>query len=492
MYKIFADETLIYDSTLEDYRIGKGVVTLELDKSGSFVFSLYPDHFYYDQFVQLRTVVTVYKSGRIVFRGRVIDDQTDYWNNKVLTCEGELGFLQDTFVRPFNFAGTPAALFRWFIELHNSQVGEFKRFRVGECTVLDNNGYIARENTGYETTLSNMTSRLLEDETGGHFYITHGDDGTDPVPTIHYLADFTKVATQAIEFGVNLRDYTKTVKAGDVATAIIPLGATVDDGDSETTDAKLTIASVNGGRDYVYSEKGVALYDWVYKTVTYDDITEPANLKTRAETDLEAAINKAITIELSAVDMHFLNRDIESFNCCEYVPVSSKPHNYEDVLLCNKQVMNLLNPESDTVTLGHTFTTFTELSARNASNVSNIQSWGGRLTRALQVAQQNTATLNEINVRLEDMDEAYPVTAGAQELQPEKFYDFGEVSTLSVTLVEMDDGLAHEYCFEFVAAEDFDALSISPEPRWHTTPRITPGNTHQVSIVRGIGVMVSA
>lgn len=492
MYKIFADSTLIYDSTLEDYKIGKGTITLELDKSGSFVFSLYPNHFYYDQFVPLRTVVTVYKSGRIVFRGRVIDDQTDYWNNKILTCEGELGFLQDTIVRPFTFTGSPAKLFQQFIEQHNAQVGEFKRFKVGECTVVDSNNYIARENAGYETTLSNMNSRLLEDATGGHFHITHGDDGTDPVPTIHYLADFTKVASQAIEFGVNLRDYTKTVKAGDVATAIIPLGATVDDGNSDTEDPKLTIASVNSGRDYVYSEKGVALYDWVFKVVEYEDITEAKNLRAQAQADVEEAINKSITIELTAVDCHFLDRDIESFNVCEYVPVSSKPHNYEDVLLCNKQVMNLLNPESDSLTLGHTFTTFTELSARNVSNVSNIQSWGGRLTKALQVAQKNTTEIKQINVRLEDMDEAYPVTAGAQELQPEKFYDFGEVSTLSVTLVEMADGLAHEYCFEFVAAADFDALSITPEPRWHSTPRITPGKTHQVSIVRGIGVMVSA
>ena len=46
MYQIYADDTLIYDSTLEDYKIGSGQITKELDKSGSFVFSLYPDHPY--------------------------------------------------------------------------------------------------------------------------------------------------------------------------------------------------------------------------------------------------------------------------------------------------------------------------------------------------------------------------------------------------------------------------------------------------------------
>ena len=44
MYKIYADNTLIYDSTLEDYRIQKGEITLEIGKAGSFVFTMYPDN----------------------------------------------------------------------------------------------------------------------------------------------------------------------------------------------------------------------------------------------------------------------------------------------------------------------------------------------------------------------------------------------------------------------------------------------------------------
>lgn len=397
MYTIHADDELIYDSTLEDYKIGKGEITKETDKAGSFVFSLYSDHFYYDRFVKLKTVVMVRKSGRITFRGRPLDDGADYMNCKTFTCEGELGFLQDSIIRPYSKSGTPEELFRWYIEQHNAQVDAFKRFKVGTCTVVDPNGYIARENTGYESTLSNLKSRLLEDATGGHFFITHGDDGTDPVPTIHYLADFTKVASQPIEFGVNLRDFTKKTKSTDIATAIIPLGAAVDDGDTETEDAKLTIASVNNGQDYVYSAKGVALYGWVYKAVPWDDVKDPAILKAKAEAYVEESINQAITIELTAVDLHALDRSIESYGVCEYIPVISPPHNFNDVLLCNKQTMNLLKPGNDTVTLGHTFTTFTEQSARNASNLSvlsNMQNWSKRLSNA-------AASLNQTITRLD-------------------------------------------------------------------------------------------
>ena len=161
MYRIFADETLIYDSTLEDYKIGKGNITKEADKSGSFVFSLYPDHFYYDRFVKLKTVVKVEKSGRIAFRGRVLNDVGDYWNTGTFTCEGELGFLRDSVIRPFDFTGTPEALFTRFIEEHNAQVDEFKRFKIGTVTVVDPNNYINRSSAEYPTTLDIMTSALI-------------------------------------------------------------------------------------------------------------------------------------------------------------------------------------------------------------------------------------------------------------------------------------------------------------------------------------------
>lgn len=372
MYKIFADDTLIYDSTLEDYKIGKGNIDLETNKSGSFVFSIYPDHFYYDKFVRLKTVITVYKSGRIVFRGRILNDVTDYWNNKVVTCEGELGFFQDSVIRPFTFSGTPEELFVKFINEHNSQVDDFKKFKIGTITVVDPNNYIGRSNSGYESTLNNLNSRLIEDSLGGYFYITHGEDGTDPIPTINYLSDFTKVSSQKIEFGSNLKNYTKTVKADDIATAIIPLGHEVDDGNNNTENPKLTIKNVNNGVDYVYNSDAVALYGWIFKVVSWDDVTNASILKSKAEAYLNEIVNQNITIELNAIDLHLLDRSIESFNVCDYVRVISAPHNFDSTLLCNKQSLDLLKPENDSLVLGYTYSTFTETSSKLSTSISNI------------------------------------------------------------------------------------------------------------------------
>lgn len=415
MYRIYADDTLIYDSTLEDFKIGKGQISLEVNKSGSFVFSIYPDHFFYDSFVKLKTIITVYKDAKIVFRGRVLDAVTDYWNNKVLTCEGERGLLQDSCIRPFSFTGTPEELFKKFVGEHNAQVDAFKRFKIGTVTVVDPNNYINRSNSNYESALENLESRLTESELRGYFYITHGADGTDPTPTINYLADFTHVSTQKVEFGSNLTDYTKTVKAEDIATAIIPLGKTTDD-------VPLTIKSVNNNSDFVYDAEAVALYGWIFKVVTWDDVTIPANLKTKALEYLTEAKKQSVTIELKAIDLHLIDKNIESFAVGDYIQVTSEPHGFNSLMLCTKQTIDLLSPDNDSLVLGSSYSTFTERSAKIFSSIDKISgvpqmvsSMGQRvenLNNTVIVVEGKTSELVSQSPTWSIMAEAVTVAAG--------------------------------------------------------------------------------
>ena len=367
MYRIYADDTLIYDSTIEDYKIGKGQITKEAEKSGSFVFSVYPDHPYYDRFIQMRTVITVLKSGRIAFRGRVLDDSDDYWNTKDITCEGELSFLRDSVVRPFSFQGSHAELFAQFIENHNAQVDEFKRFKVGTVTVEDENDYINRSGTDYGNTFDSMKSALTDSELGGYFYITHGDDGTDPIPTLNWVADYPKTASQGIEFGVNLKNYTKKVTSTDLATCIIPLGTS-----NSTTGGRLTIADVNGGKDYLEDPNAVAMFGRIIKPIVWEDVTLANHLLTKGKAQLQTIVNQHATIELTAVDMHLLDRSIESYNVCEYVRATSAPHSLDALMLCTRQTMDLLKPDNDTVTLGYNADTLTAVNVKLGASISAV------------------------------------------------------------------------------------------------------------------------
>ena len=95
---------------------------------------------------------------------------------------------------------------------------------------------------------------------------------------------------------------------------------------------------------------------------------------------------------------------------------------------------------------------------------------------------------------LAEFSVSYPIETSGTELQPETYYVFGSVDSLSVTLVDPNDGKVHEYCFEFKPSASFkeESLSITPKPNWANQLQFAEGKTCQVSIMRGIGVMVCA
>lgn len=82
-----------------------------------------------------------------------------------------------------------------------------------------------------------------------------------------------------------------------------------------------------------------------------------------------------------------------------------------------------------------------------------------------------------------------PVLPGAAVLEPEKYYQFGDVDALAVTLAVEDDGKAHEYVFEFTPAEGFQGLVIDPVPTWLREPQYPAGKRCVVSIMQGLAVM---
>ena len=117
------------------------------------------------------------------------------------------------------------------------------------------------------------------------------------------------------------------------------------------------------------------------------------------------------------------------------------------------------------------------------------------------VSMPDDSRLSDFYNELSDISIAMELVGVAEEgntdieytIDPGKYYDFSEVRSLSVTLAEAEDSThVHEYCFEFIPADGFSGLTISPQPRWVNEPQYTVGSVCQVSILRGIAVMLSA
>lgn len=356
MYTCYLDGELLYHPNLDDYKIESTRLSMELNKTGSFKFTVRQQNPRYGFLKKKKSIVKVYNEDRRLFRGRVLNSKKGFYNQLQVTCEGELAFFLDSIVRPYTFKGSVEEYFHFLVNSHNAQMDdEERRFKIGRCTVTDPNNYIVRESSDYPKTLDEMKEKLVK-LLGGFLWTREEADGI----YIDYLEDFETMNEQTVEFAKNLLDFEEVVKGQDIVTAIIPLGAKLTDEEGNETEERLTIAGINDGVDYVYSPEAVEKYGFIFETVVWDDVTLPENLIRKGREELQNRINLTRTIELKAVDLHHLNLDIRSFYLGNYTSVISAPHDFDEMMLTRKLDINLLDPADGFLVLGDEKITFVD------------------------------------------------------------------------------------------------------------------------------------
>ena len=363
-YKVYCDNSLLYHSKLENLKILNPSVELEVNKTGSFQFGILSDHPYYQMIRKMKSIITVYQDDYLLFRGRVLDDEIGWHNDKKIACEGDLAFLLDSIMRPYDFTGSIPEYLALLLDSHNGQVDEEKRFVLGNVTVTDANDYIVRSNIDYTDTWTELNNKLLN-ILGGYLQVRH-ENG---VHYLDYLKDFTLLAPQTITFGKNLLDLKRISKGSEIGTAVIPLGAKLKDAEGNDTDKRLTVASVNNGLDTIVDEKAKAQYGLIVKTVIFDDVTEAANLLTKGKAHLAQLVNLPETIELTAADLAVLGADIASFHIGTQVRVTSRPHGIHQLFTVSKLSINLFDPASNKLILGGVVDTFTSKTSQTISHI---------------------------------------------------------------------------------------------------------------------------
>lgn len=349
MYRVKIDGKLFYDPRMQDYQLTEAKLQQEVNKAGTFAMRIYPQHPLYTLPQKMQSIVIVQQDQAILFRGRVLNENIGFYGDKLLTCEGQLAFLNDSIVRPYQYKGSVAGYLELLINQHNSQVDDARRFAVGNVTVTDPNDYITRAASDYPSTMTELQDKLVK-LLGGYLMPRIAGDTV----YLDYLADTDVKNLQDVEFGVNLLDLSMILKGQDIATAIIPLGAQQED------DSRLTIKSVNNGLDYVSDPETTAKYGLIYKTIIYDDVTLPENLLRKGREALEEAMHPTQTINVTAADLSAAGYDVQSFRFGRYEKVRSRPHGIDTYMLVSKMTTDLLNPASNKLTLGVTRKSYTE------------------------------------------------------------------------------------------------------------------------------------
>ena len=390
-------EYTIHDPSYNDAIVGKDAYfEIGDNKNGQAEFIVYPNNPYYSVVKKLTTDIIIYNNKAPCFYGRVLYDDEDASGAKHVFVEGELAFLCDSVQRPAVYHDISVIdYFSKIISLHNSQVEERKQFVVGRVSVTDSNDSLYRY-SNWETTRETLTEKLIK-RLGGHLHIRH-ENGQR---IIDYLSDeeFNTTCKQQIRFGENLLDYSKNMDASDLATCIIPLGARKDESSIEGLEERVTISDVNGGVDYVMDDDAVAEYGKIYKTVTWDDVTEPANLLKKAKKYLTTTQYEKMVLEVKAVDLSLTSSDVEEMKIGQMVRCISKPRSMDVYLPLAEKKVYIQDFSRNTVTLGsetsaHTYTsTNASQSASIEETIKDIPSRGELLQAALR---QATDLLNDM------------------------------------------------------------------------------------------------
>lgn len=354
MITIYIDNKKIYDPRIRKLQLEEAELSQAKNKAGTLKMILPADHAYSDLVVIPGiTRVTVKEDDDILFKGRIVRDNPDFWEDSEYTAEGQLAYLNDTVVRPYEFSGSPREYFKFLITQHNSQVEKERQFTVGRITVSDPNDYIVRSNMHYPSTFEELQEKLL-DNMGGYL-VERFEKG---VAYLDYLDEIRENNDQKAKYGENIVDIDRVQEIdSDFATAIIPLGKKQDDGNGNET--YLTIASVNDGKDYIQNDDAVAKYGLILKVVEHEDVTLPENLIKKGEEDLQEAIKSTSSITVTAADLSGIGANIESFRFMKNVKCVSKRHGLDfqsPIVALNR---NLLDRSDYKITVGDTQKTYT-------------------------------------------------------------------------------------------------------------------------------------
>lgn len=401
MYTIYIDGALLYSPNLAEdgYAVTGPKVKLALNSVSSLECTIPTHNPLYNGISKLKSVVKVYDGDARIFRGRVIDDEKDFYNRKKITAQGELAYLNDSIIRPYEYTGTVAGYFTMLVNQHNAQMDAGKQFLVGNVTVTDANDYIVRASTEAMKTWSEMKSKLL-DILGGYIIPRYEVVNGVEVEYLDYLVDSGGQNGQPIIFAENLLDLEQYIDASEVCTVLVPYGKS--DGD---TGVRLDIKSVNDGKDYIESATGISLFGRVVGTEVWDDVTQASNLLTKGQAFLDSLILMAVQLKLKAVDLSRLGASVDAIRIGEYNRVVSPPHGIDAWYQCSGITLRLDKIDGSEFSFGATGTTLTQYQAANAASVSQAAIAAGSATVSAN------ATANALNIALAEIAQDYCTAA---------------------------------------------------------------------------------
>jgi hypothetical protein len=355
IYKIKLDGKVLYYPGDRQAAVINPELDLQTGYAGELTLKVPPLNPLYGEIHNRKSMVSVYRGNTEIFYGEVRTREKDRFKNQPVKATGALSFLADSILPQQEWYDiSPRDLLDAWLQLHNNQVEDRKKIHIGIVTIHDGNDSLYRI-TDRENTLEAIRDKLV-DRLGGYLRLRHENEKL----YLDWLTiqEYGKYCEQPIQFGENLMDYSETMTADDVITALIPLGAAIEQetdenaSEFERLEKNVDITSVNDGKDYIYSKEAVENFGWVWRTEKWDDVSVPANLLKKATEFLTSNQYESLVISLTAVDLSLFGQDYDSFDIGDRVLCNAIPYGMKKVLPVMEMKIPLQQPDQAQLTLG--------------------------------------------------------------------------------------------------------------------------------------------
>ena len=403
MYKVYADGVLIHDdnsSVVGNTRLISPSLSLKDNSAGAFTATIPVGNVCYDSIRCFDTTIDIFRhnqngSDTWIWSGRPLKITKDFYNQKKLTTEGALAFLNDIVVPLGKLYRLDLPQYvRFLLDIYNMHVASNRRITAGGVSTISSTG----KGTGfhdYEFDGDNVLSYLSKalEDWGLHARIRRtGNSYSSPGYVLDLVTDSQlPMSHQTVNFGKNLLDYTSDDDWSELVTAILPYGATIeeessdegsgsgeesgvvyDENDSsqqsqqsqqqEEDDApkpKYTIFGLQPSNPKFYADGAYLvnrvmenIHGRIEQTVEWSDIKDPVELLALAEAYLNDYTYMTQKLTVKVIDLHYLTGSNEiAFDFLSQINCFSSIHGLNDTFIVKEMTIPFDNPENTSFTM---------------------------------------------------------------------------------------------------------------------------------------------
>mgnify|MGYP001139637643 CR=1 FL=1 len=402
---------VIHHPFVNNIKLSEGSIRKEINLIDSFDFKIYPGNPGYGKIKPLKTLINVLnmKTGKYVFEGRVYKPKRAMDGSGILSdtfeADGELGYLGDSQQKHREYRGSPAGFLQDLLNYHNSQVEDYKQFKLGQVTMTDPNDYVYYYTSAEQSTFDTIKEKLI-DRLGGELRIRK-ENG---VRYLDYLVQIGELKKNTpIRLAKNLKSITQEVDPSSIITRLTVLGARIeseDEGATDASEARITIESVNNGLSYIDSTALIAEFGIQGGSVTYDDITDLTVLKHRGQEYLESQKRLLAQYVMEAVDLSLIGKAVDSFELGNSHPVKNPIMNIDEDLRIVGTQIDITAPENSSLTIGDKFVKLADYQARAVKAARNVASIESRVVTQSQRIGALSAEVKAVNNSVSQINQA--------------------------------------------------------------------------------------